>query len=111
MASTPNKTRITATISPRLVCKIITTAKRLDMLRSAFIEAVLEAYLDEAELQAKLLGDRKVMNAFAQAMSAPGVMSAMAKAMGDEISDDQQMQLRNLLEGLGQTQNPTPRGT
>lgn len=96
------KQTITFAIDPDLLKKINRTSKAMQISRSAFICAMLENGLGEAELHAKLLGDKAVMQAFSNAMSAPGVMSSLAAAMSAEISDDQQRQLRQLLEGLGQ---------
>lgn len=96
------KDRITVTLKPSIARKATRVAKSLDISRSKLFEDALEAYLTEAELQAKLLGDNRVMGAFAKAMSAPGVMSAMASAMGEEITESQQTMLRDLLKGLGE---------
>jgi len=96
------KYRLSATISKPVVARATKAAKSLGMSRSALVEEALLAFLEQAEMHAKLLGDSKVMAAFAKAMSEPGVMSQLAKVLGEEINDGQQMQLRQLLEGLGQ---------
>lgn len=101
MGGKTHKARISASISMPLAKRATAVASKLNISRSALIEHALEDFLNEAELHAKLLGDQKVMGAFSKAMSAPGVMSAMAKAMSEEITDDQQQRLRDLLAGLG----------
>ena len=99
-----HKARTSVTVSKPVTARATKTAKALGMSRSALIEEALIGFLEEAEMHAKLLGDSKVMAAFAKAMSEPGVMSQLAKVMGEEINDKQQMQLRQLLEGLGKVE-------
>lgn len=98
------KYRLSATVSKPVIARATRVAKSLGMSRSALVEEALVGFLEQAEMHAKLLGDTKVMAAFAKAMSEPGVMSQLAKVMGEEINDKQQMQLRQLLEGLGKVE-------
>ena len=92
---------VTVSMDPALLKRVQRVSDRLGVPRSQFICSCIIDALDESEMQAKLLGDKKVMGAFHKAMSSPGVMSSLARAMGEEITDKQQTQLRDLLGGLG----------
>ncbi len=99
--ATKNRQQISITVDPHILKRIDRVAKQRDIPRSQVIDRLLRDSIAQAETEAKLLGDPLVMQAFSKAMSAPGVMSAMAAAMGGELTDKQQLQLRELLEGLG----------
>jgi hypothetical protein len=90
-------TKISMSMRPALLKRVDRAAETLQLTRSEFLQRVVESYLDESELQVKALADPVVRAAFLQAMMTPGVPKAMAAALGEELSPDQQQQLFEML--------------
>ena len=93
-----HKKAIGITFDPTLLKRIDRLAKQHDASRSSMIERLCRDAITDAEAHAKVVTNPVVMEAFSQAMSAPGVISSMVAAMGEELTDEQQLQLRDLMK-------------
>jgi hypothetical protein len=79
--------RISLSMRPDLVPRIDKAARALDMSRSEFIARTVEAALEEGSAILSVLADNRARAAMFDAFSRPGVMGAVAAAMGQELGD------------------------
>jgi len=97
MAKEGWKPRVTITVDAAHLRRVDRLAKRLGLSRSGFLAEAIKSYLDEAEMQAKVMGDPIVLRAFSEAMTRPGVMSAIAEALGAQLTEKQTQTLMDFL--------------
>ncbi len=97
MAKEGWKPRVTITMEAAHLRRVDRLAKRLGLSRSGFLAEAIKSYLDEAEMQAKVMGDPIVLRAFSEAMTRPGVMSAIAEALGAQLTEKQTQTLMDFL--------------
>jgi len=90
-------------VDPKLLKQLDKYANQFDVSRSAFVCEVLSDAMADAEMQMKLLANPRVMRAFSEAMSAPGVASSMAKAMTDEVDETKVQAVLEFFNKAGQT--------
>jgi hypothetical protein len=86
MGSSSKKYMCSMTIDRALLKRADVAAEKLGMSRSQFFQEMVRRGLDEAEGAASLVRDPIVTRAFASALSVPGVMQSLAKALGDELN-------------------------
>lgn len=77
--------QVSVALDRDLLAKIDRIAAALNQSRSQTLHDLLADVIESAEQQAKLISNPTVMSAFQKALSAPGVLAAMGKAMGEEL--------------------------
>lgn len=92
---------MTVTLEASTLRRVTKAAAGLDINRSQFVEAALLDYLERAELEAKFVMNPRVMKAFAEAFSKPGVMSALAKAIGHEVNEAERQAVLDFMRKAG----------
>lgn len=100
-----NAERVTISISRGLLQRVDAEAERLEVNRSAFITAALEDYMESTVSQMKFFRSPGIMRAMVDAFSKPGVMAAVAKSIGTEISEDQRQAVLDFMRQAGEESN------
>lgn len=85
--------KVSLSIDEALLKRVDALAETLGTSRSACMCDLMRDALDEAEAQAKVIGDPVVMGAYLQAMQQPGVVAALARAMGEQIDEKKTQQV------------------
>jgi hypothetical protein len=84
--------RVTVSMKPALLKRVDRAAKTLGYNRSEFVSMALDAFLQDGEDFVKVAADPVVMRAMLGAFNKPGVLSAMGRALGEDL-DPKQVQL------------------
>lgn len=98
--SSKPKAFLSASVDANMLRRLTAAANRLGISRSQLVDEVLADFLESADVQVRMIGNPRVMRAFTEAMSQPGVLAAMSRALGQDL-DDQQRQA--VLEFMRQT--------
>lgn len=87
------KTQISITIDTRLLRRIDAASRKIHSNRSAFIERAVSDSIEEAEQFATVMSDDKARTALFEAISQPGVLQQIGKAMGESVSQERTQQM------------------
>lgn len=103
----PNSTMgVTVSMRISLIERCDRYAEALDLSRSAFFSQAMEDFLAEAEMHEKLFTNPRVMHAFTEALSKPGVLSSIAEAMSQDIDQESQQAVFEFLKSATQPKPP-----
>jgi hypothetical protein len=86
MPASSKKALCSMTIDRDVLKRADVAAEKLGMSRSQFFQEMARRGLAEAEGAASVVHDPIVTRALASALSVPGVMQSLAKALGDELN-------------------------
>lgn len=95
------KQHLSVTMAAATVKRVTKAAAAMDMNRSEFVEMLLVEALESNEHQLAFMSNPRVMKAFAEAFSKPGVMAAMAKAIGHEVTEAERQAVLDFMKRAG----------
>lgn len=82
----PPMQMISILVPPAELARIDRAARAVDLTRSAFIRRTLQGVLDDGEQMISLLANDHARSTILEAFTRPGVMQAVASAMGHELT-------------------------
>lgn len=100
---------VTFSVDPDLVKKIDRVAKSLGMSRSEWIERSLRDSVAGDEIGVKVLLHPGFAEAFMKSLSNPQVLKGLARAMGEEVSDEQLELFGGLMRQVTEKDSPSGR--
>ena len=80
---------IAVTVDPELLLRLDAVAEALSLNRSQMLEQLVRDGIEEQETYARALSNPLIAKAFGAAITQPGVLRAMAAAMGEELQPEQ----------------------
>lgn len=104
--------KVTASFSvdPDLLKQVDDLADAQSLSRSQLLEKWMKQAVEQEKQAAAVLSNPVLLEGFAKAFSAPGILKEMAKALGDELSDEQlELFHRTLSATVEQQQQPRPK--
>lgn len=91
----------TMTLPKSLITKLDRLAKLQGTSRSEVARDLLGAALREGEDLVKVLASDKVREALMRAMMQPGILQAMSRALGHELSDSDRQRVFEFFDAAG----------
>jgi predicted transcriptional regulator len=80
---------MSATVDPDLLIRLEAVADALSLNRSQMLEQLVRDGIEEQETYARALSNPLIARALGLAIGQPGVLKAMAAAMGEELQPEQ----------------------
>lgn len=104
-----NYVRISLSIPPALLPRIDKAARALEMSRSEFVSRTLDGALHDGEAMLAVMADERARTVMLEAFTRPGVMGAVAAAIGQELSEADRQRVLSFMRPQSPNTEAAPR--